>query len=113
MSSTLRRSSSFLSFVCLVLALFLSACSQNNKLVGKWQGTEPDDTLEFRADSTFSTSGKEPLQGNYTFTGNSLKLKLDGPRGKALGDVSIGASLEGDTLKMTDKGKTEVYKRAK
>jgi uncharacterized protein (TIGR03066 family) len=91
----------------------LWGCSKSGALVGKWQGEDPADVMEFRADGTFLLSEGEDMKGTYSFNGKTLKLKLDGELGKALGSMSVPAVVENDTLKMTDEGKVEVYKRVK
>lgn len=97
-----------------VLALVLTACSSGGgALVGKWQGTDATDVMEFRANGTFHIAGAEPMNGTYSVSGDQLQLQLDGALGKALGKITARIVLEGDTLKMTADGETEVYKRVK
>ena len=102
--------------VALLLGLLvLSGCSKNSALVGKWQGKDASDIAEFKADGTFKFSGSEPLNGTFSFNGSELSLKLDGDLGKALGTMTAQATIEGDTLKISDTKKSapDVYTRVK
>ena len=87
------------------LTAFVSSCSKNSALVGKWQGKDASEIAEFRADGTFKFSGGEPMSGTFSFNGSELSFKLDGDLGKALGTVTAQASIEGDTLKISDSKK--------
>jgi hypothetical protein len=83
--------------------------------VGKWQGTDRSDVMEFLPDGTYKVAGDKSMNGTYSFSGDRLSLKLDGDLGKAIGTVSARVVVEGDTLKLTDpdSGKVDVYKRVK
>lgn len=98
-------------FIICLLALELGGCSKNSALVGKWQGTDPKDVMEFNSDGKFSMAGDKDMKGSFSFNGETLTLKLDGDMAK-LGDISAPAKLDGDTLKITDPdGKLETYKK--
>ena len=102
-------------FVICLLAFGLSGCSKNSALVGKWQGADPKDVMEFTSDGKFSMAGDKDMKGTFSFNGDTLTLKLDGDMGKAIGDVSAPAKLDGDTLKITDPDdkSTQTYKKVK
>src|SRR5215471_15974207 len=89
-------------FVICLLAFVLAGCSKNSALVGKWQGDKPGNVIEFGSDGKFSMAGDKDMKGTFSFNGDTLTLKLDGAMGSALGDISAPATVDGDTLKITD-----------
>lgn len=97
------------------MAFGLSGCSKNSALVGKWQGSDPKDIMEFTSDGKFTMAGDKDMKGTFSFNGDTLTLKLDGDMGNALGDISAPAKLDGDTLKITDPDSKslETYKKVK
>jgi hypothetical protein len=101
-------------FFIWLLAFGLSGCSKNSALVGKWQGSDPKDVMEFDSDGKFSQVGDKDMKGTFSYNGDTLTLKLDGAMGSALGEISAPAKVDGDTLTITDQDKTvETYKKVK
>ena len=87
-----------------VMALVLSACSRTDSaLVGKWQEKGEREITEFRADGTFVIPGGEPLTGKYKSAGGEyIKLTLDGPVGKLVGEMRFKAVVHGDVVELTN-----------
>ena len=97
-----------------VMAFVISACSRTEPgLVGKWQEKGEREITEFRADGTFVIPGGESLSGKYKSAGEDyIKLTIDGPVGKLVGELKFKAMVHGDVLELTDPDgrKSELYR---
>jgi hypothetical protein len=101
-------------------ALFFTACgprnNSNNKLIGKWEHTEPTKgitvTLEFTRDKIdFSAEGVAPANTSYTYIDeNTIKY-----RNLETGlDVETSYTIDGDKLTIAFYGDTTIeYTRVK
>ncbi len=100
-------------FATIVALALLVSCSDKSSIVGKWQGTGGDETLEFFKDGTVSAVSKGmPLGGNYSFV-ESDRIKMEfGGIGALAGPMIMTISFSGGDLSLTDPtGKSSRYKR--
>ena len=100
--------------ILVICLLLISACSPNQKLIGKWQSVQSGETLEFFKDGTISiTSFGIPMTGSYTILdSSSLRIDISGLFGIGGGQI-VEFSVSGDTLTLTANGMSSEYTKVK
>lgn len=104
-------------FAILFSLFFLVACStdQENAILGKWQHTGSNETLEFFKNGTVSAfeDGKS-MGGSYKFIEEGrIQLEIGGI-GVLAGPIVAKISITGDEMDLTMPGKElEKYRRVK
>jgi hypothetical protein len=102
-----------------IFPLLFSACGRggsSNKLIGKWEHTEPTSgitvILEFTSNKlSFSAAGVDPAETSYTYVDEDT-IKVRNPDSGA--DVETSYSIDGDKLTITFSGEDKVeFNRAK
>ena len=100
----------------LVLASSAFADKPEKEIVGKWLDADSGQTLECKADGTFTEKmGEETMKGKYSLPdATHIKVEFEGPMA-AMGAVTSVIAIKGDTLDMTEASTSTVthYKRQK
>jgi hypothetical protein len=107
------RAGTFFLLCCVALAVASCRAKAKPTIIGKWQG-DFGDTVEFRADGTFTLSGGEQSrEGKYRMTDDKTIEWLT-PDGKPGGQWAIVSLTQEDMVAMVpDTGKQGTFRRIK
>ena len=99
-----------------VLSAISAFADAKSEIVGKWTDTEGVETIEYKADGTFTETmaGGDVMKGKYSFPdATHIKTEFEGPM-SAMGPMTSAMTLKGDTMEVTADGGTVMkYNRVK
>ena len=95
-----------------VLSAISAFADAKSEIVGKWSDTEGVETIEYKADGTFTETlaGGDVVKGKYSFPdATHIKTEFEGPM-SAMGPVTSAMTLKGDTMEVTGADGSSVMK---